>query len=382
MRWLAAFSLFLVMGGAACTNRLVLFAGDGGSAPDDAGGSGGNGSGGRGSGGRDGGGGGSGGGNPDGSLPPACQSSRREIVIAPRSGAAVMMVVGRNSSMGTSLGTGTTRMRVVQDQIVKAIMERGGVVDFGYLDMPAVAPDMSCSPNAAGCCANPMPIPPTPFNRDSIVQRQLLCEGGGMTPGCVSSSSARPIADGLQRASDLYNMSPTPRGDERYVLLVVDGPPSCPAADPARSCDDAEIEVFQLKMGPRVQTYVIAVGEAAGADRCLQRLATAGGTQRPLFLGRDWDQLGASFSSVFDEITADSCRLDLLSFPFDLGAVSLQVYNEIVNVDLSGRNGWRFTPTSPGMPPTRIEVHGEDCLRMQAVDDIDIKVWECVPDGP
>jgi hypothetical protein len=376
MRWLAL-PLFGLLMAEGCTKRLVLFTDGGGSIDDeDGGGTGGAGTGGAGTGGAGTGSGGTGsGGTGSGGWQNGACSSRMRIQIAPRAGVAVMMVVGRNASMGTQFGGGTTRMRAVQDQVADAVTTRGRAVSFGYLDMPAMAPDPSCTPSSAGCCANLGYTPPAPFNRDSIVERQSRCEGGGNTPGCVSSSSARPIADGLQRASDAYTFAAEP-GDVRYVLLIVDGGPSCPGADPNRLCYDAASEVFQLKMGPRVKTYVLAVGEDAVNDPCLSELATAGDTVSP-FPARDADELERSFSGLLDKVTANSCKLDLLTIPRNPNAVSLEVNGRLVRADGSGRNGWRFAPAPPGAPPSRIEVFGDACLELQNADNQDIQVWEC-----
>jgi hypothetical protein len=196
----------------------------------------------------------------------------------------------------------------------------------------------------------------------------------------VSSSEARPLAGELKRVRDLYApFGPEPLTD-RYVLLTIDGPPSCPYEDPRRMCESAMQEMTRLAGAmAAVKTFVVALGDDAAGDPCLEELALMGGAASerpdPLFVARNRDDLQRAFDNVFDEVASSVCELNLAPGSFDPSRSSIAIYirDEEIPRDRMRQNGWDFVDRSN----LRIQLYGNACESLKSTEPRDVFVWSC-----
>jgi len=284
----------------------------------------------------------------------------------------VLISVGRDASMSSRFGD-TTRMSAVQSAVHQLITTNQKAVNWGYQDVPALT---GCA-DAACCCVAPSPINPTPFSFAAADQAAQKCPGGI----CTSQGDSRPIAEALSGALSLFNsLSRQGEMTDRYVVLIVDGTPGCVGADAGQACSSA-VQATSMLARSSVQTYVVALGDDATKDPCLQMIAIMGGLQPYIFQvsdqSADPNLLPKTLSLILSLITAPSCTIDLQSPPTDPTKISLYLGGTQIPYDPSNMDGWSFAQQSR----VQIKVYGSSC-RMVQTHPADIVVdLGCTPCG-
>jgi hypothetical protein len=292
----------------------------------------------------------------------------------------LILAVGRDASMQSRFAD-TTRMAAVQAALNDAVMGNQNLVNFGYQDFPALG---ACA-GGASCCISSEQVTPSPYSYPLIEQDLAQCAPGSGPPqsGCVAPTDSRPLTQALMSASTVFNsLQSGPQGDtnDHYVMLLVDGTAGCVGEDPDDACTSALAALSTLGRAS-VKTYVVAIGEDAENDMCLQQLALAGGAANPVtpfvVQARDPTQLTKNIGKIIAAI-APSCIIDLKTVPSDISEISVYVQSHQIPHDASQTNGWSFFPASN----VEIQVFGPACQTVQAAAPNDVRVYAgCPPCG-
>jgi hypothetical protein len=151
---------------------------------------------------------------------------------------------------------------------------------------------------------------------------------------------------------------------DRYVVLLVDGPPACAPENAVTSCNGALNQASQLNNAD-VDVIVVPVGQDAEQADCLQSLAVNFD-----YLARDPGQLTKSLSDIVKKAAAASCVIRLRETPPPGRKVELSIRNAGV-VPMNDQDGWTF---AKGSQDLTIELHGSSCETFQRMGlKIDIR---------
>ncbi|HEY4188565.1 MAG TPA: VWA domain-containing protein [Polyangia bacterium] len=349
---LLVFVLALASGGASCTKTWVLggdlgAGGAGGEIAIGGGGSSGS-SGFFGQGGK--------GGSGSGGHGCACTTTGRLRYDIPTSD--MIFVVGRNQSMSTKFGDNGTRMTAVQSVVHAATTANQDAVNFGFQDFPSLN---GCSNGTTCCPSTDIPVYPSPLNAGAIDGAFRMCGPGPSVNGCVAQNDSRSVAQALSSAGDLFG-APRDIPNDRYVVLITDGPPGCVTDDPQQACSSA-LKVLSSWAHSSIKTYVIGIGDAAQDQQCLQSIALMGQASTNLFDVADPSSLTKAINQIVDSAAAAACTVELLTSPSDPMLVSVFLQGRELCYDPTGRSGWSY-PSYPS--PMRIEINGADCAAVQA----------------
>lgn len=281
--------------------------------------------------------------------------------------AKVMLLVGRDKSMGGPFGDSTSRMTAVRDAISTTIKSVYSIY-YGYQEFPSLA---GCSAQTPSCCL------PNAVSPQSVIFSKFMsefgpgpCSGSGAVSGtlsgdsCVSTSDARPVADALESAHRVIMMeeqsldrSPI----DFFVVLLVDGTPGSCSGSASLDCGD---ELIQLNRLQGTNIYVVAVGAEAGKDNCLNQMATATSASRPLRTATNPGDLTMALGMIAGEAALSACLVDLEPRPADGSVVTISFGSDPVepphDPSKPNSNGWAFTT------PTRatIRLYNDSCTKL------------------
>jgi hypothetical protein len=274
----------------------------------------------------------------------------------------VMFVVGRDSDMSTKFGD-SSRMNAVRDTLLQTVSDNQRIVGFGYQDFPMLA---GCSGQTQCCSPNSFSFP-YQWTSSNPSQAPLLkfmtefgpCAGVGPGDSCFATTTdARPAFAALSNVrGNLLSQPPL------FVVLLLDGPPSCPSETAAKSCTDAQGELSKLTNTLGAVVSVIAIGQDAIDDPCLKGMSA-----QP---AADPKALSQVLTNIASEAASNWCTLEFDERPSD----DLQIW---VSGDRMIRrdpiDGWAFTsPTSK-----RIRVNGASCKMVQdAARDVTVTETVC-----
>ena len=301
----------------------------------------------------------------------ACNES--PLLSRPRT-ADLLVLVGRDASMATRFGDGT-RMSAVQGALKGAINAYKMAINIGYQDFPPLdgcqGGPTCCSRSAQGS------IEPNQYSFMGALQQLQECGGGPSAPDCVAPTDSKPLGGALDDADAVFR-SLSDAANDRYVLVLLDGGPSCSPSDSKNACDYAATSIANLARPPAaVNTILVAVGDEAAGDLCLQqRIAPNGGSQ--LVVAATPMDLSMKVSEIFGDIASSQCTIVLQSVPADVSKVTVRVNGQEIPQDSSGVEGWKFSPGSH----TQIVVGGRWCDAIQMVKSNLVTVASgCAPCG-
>jgi len=308
----------------------------------------------------------------------ACKTSPVTDWDIPKS--SVMFLVGRDSSMSMQLGNGPndpSRMTAVQTQLKNLITANQYAINFGYLGFPSL---VAC-PNGMACCLTGTEdgySPPQGGAALSIMTMLTSCVSGSSGPGCTSLNDARPMAQALQAVDGIFSSSP-PSDGVRSVVLIVDGGPDCPSANAPSKCSAEKQAVATLSIH-HVDTYVIALGDDAQNDTCVQQIATAGSSSYPSAVD-DVPSLASTLTRAMAPALAAACTLELTPGDYDPGLLSIRFSDvdqdhEVPYDTNTQHSGWSFQPQTL----SRIKINGSYCVWLQSSSSLRVKVgYGCPP---
>lgn len=179
-------------------------------------------------------------------------------------------------------------------------------------------------------------------------------------------SGGTPTADTLRRLVDSYAQAetdPDALTHQKYVLLVTDGAPTCPAGDALETTPediDATNAAIEALREQDVRSYVVGYGTTGPGNEELKRVldgfAARGGTgdqkHRP---AEDEASLVTQLKSIASSIA--SCDFKLDRAPSRADFVLVQLDGE--RLDLDQPNGWRLVGTRT------IQLVGDACERFR-----------------
>jgi hypothetical protein len=282
----------------------------------------------------------------------------------------LVVAFDRSQSMMTKM-FGTKRRRdAVRDELMPVLRNLEGGVELGYAEFPMRG---DCNP-VTTCCASKVILQPSADNAFGI-NKQLSCTTADST--CLQSTAFRPVAGALAHVREFFMPTFDP-DKESFVLVVTDGPPtSCLAADPM-ACDAAS-EATQLFNMTKARTIVLAVGEEAKSNACLESLAMAGQLPRAgMTPSYPWAADSGELRKVVEEALApvkqETCRITLAVSPGSTDKMDVTVNGHSLTRDPTGKEGWNFDPVGS----TDIRLYGSACERVQAgfTQENEIRVWQ------
>ena len=284
--------------------------------------------------------------------------------------AELVFVVGRNASMSSKFSD-TTRMTAVQMD-VHSIVASNPTVAFGYQDFPSFT---GC-PTGGTCCSSTDDGVTPAIGAMSNIDQMLYhpCDSSGVGMGCVAATDSRAVSQTLA-ALDVFTSNDST--NDRYIVLITDGPPGCPTEDPGKACGAAQSQVSGLMTHGGIKTYVVGIGDDAQGDSCLQQLATQGGTGTP-YTALDSGALMRALSQIAN-VAAVTCTIDI-KVPPDKGLIQVQVQGKEIHYDQTGNTGgWSYDPVPFGNATDRIELSGSACLYLQNSRSAQLAVWSGCP---
>jgi len=286
------------------------------------------------------------------------------------------LLVGRDTSMSMRLGGGgsgdSSRMAAVQSQLKSLITTNQYAINFGYLGFPSL---VAC-PNGMACCANGTEdgyAPPQGGAALSIMNMLTSCLPGTSMPGCTSLNDARPVAQALQAADGIFSSSS--KNGDRVVLLIADGAPGCATDDPSTKCA-AEKQAVATLYNDGIRTYVIAIGDDAQNDSCLQQIAGAGSSTMPTAVS-DTASLMTALTRAMALALSAACTVELTpgNYDPDLLSVRLGDHDQDHEIPPDSHDGWTFAGSF-----TRIKLNGASCMKLQTSPTLKVSVnYGCPP---
>ena len=280
----------------------------------------------------------------------------------------LIFLVGRNQSMNSPFGD-RTRMEGVATSIRRVVGANPVGVNFGYQDFAAAN---SCTGSNTCCSMTGQPVYPS-MNNLLFIDAALGCDQGPSASSnpCTAMSDGRPLESALKVLGTTLNDGPL---RERYVILLIDGPPTC-SDQSGNACDRATLQLSILaNNNSNVKPFVVvALGPDAPNDPCLNKLAAYGGApQMSTPLGAsDTDALTKLLTGIVDKAAQSSCTINLLySCPMiDTNQLSLVVDGDPIKRDTTLKDGWDLSS------PAQIRVYGPSCRKVQAAQKSTIKVF-------
>jgi len=288
--------------------------------------------------------------------------------------AEMVFVVGRNASMANSFGDSGSRMTAVQTAVHNAVFAEQNFVNFGYQSFPSFngCPDgsMCCSSADDGTDTQPVSTP----SIDKVLYRPCDQNQSGGGSGCVAFTDSRAVSSTLNSIMGRFDSNPDPSND-RYVVLVTDGPPGCPSDDPYKACTAAQTAVSKLA-NANIKTFVVDVGANSSGDACLDQLATAGGAHMPTFYPSDPSSLASALAQITNVAAVTTCTI-VLSGGVDPDQLQVFVGTRQVHFEAAGVNGWNVLPGPPSI--SRIQLHGSACAYALALHEPSVQVFSGCP---
>lgn len=299
----------------------------------------------------------------DGGCPRFGDENR--IRIYPDTPSVIISLARTTSMLERKLGA-VSRLQAVQQALLRVIPSYEGAISFGL----QVFPLQGACASASGCCATNVSTPQT--NNALFLAGALRCDPAVMV--CDGGPEA-PVFEALERIRFFYEDRDRDRGKmPRYVLLVLDGEPSCKGI--ANACELTAEKVADLRTRFGSSTLVLGIGEEAKGSECLEQLALRGATPTGptgSFATAE-AELPASLDAVFRTIAGHSCRIRLES-GVDPSTIFVTLNNVPIMRDPTEKDGWNVEAGVPAY----IRFFGKPCdaiRRSRSVREA-VDVWQC-----
>jgi hypothetical protein len=272
------------------------------------------------------------------------------------------------------------------ERIAEELQDR---VDFGLTLFPDPA-NMGASTSVLGCLRDPDP-------QACVSMRQGAC-AAGVTTVPIARGNGSAIATALDTVMPLGGTPtsetlesllssfavPTADPDQvappKYVLLVTDGQPTCPAGNGAETTPadiDASNAAIEALASAEVRTYVIGYDTTGPGNEALasvldgfaQRGGTGDTAHRPV---ENEEDLLAELQGITGALV--TCSLDLDNAPARPEYVRVTLDGNQVNLDQA--DGWRLVGDKT------IELQGGACDTFKSGTHLINVTVECHPVGP
>jgi hypothetical protein len=286
----------------------------------------------------------------------------RVELAAPPSALDVLLIVTASASMArdaTNMSCtpdcgASSRWAIVTGGINGAVQQMESSANWGL----QLAPE-----DATSCTvARTLTVPIAPANAGAIATALASRTSGN---GGLVSGGNTPI-----RAAEEFarvHLSGLVDGRRKLIVLVTDGPSSCPP-DGAGAVDDADlaVEVIAQTADKGFPTYVVGIAPAdVTTDEALDRMAAPGDTGRPYFFAVGASQLAASLREIVDENAR--CTFAIPPPPTNDGthyrsAISVEINGRYIQRDDTHATGWAYTDDSM----LHLRFHGQSCAVLRS----------------
>lgn len=283
----------------------------------------------------------------------------------------VIFLVAHNQSMAAPLADGTSRTTGVIKAIQSVLAANPYAVNFGYQEFPSRT---GCAGPTSMCCVSDDRSLRAGNLTDASDDYTLSCELGQSSTSCLSMTEGRPIAPTLMKTAPLFTSSDGNMHDNRYVVLMTDGPPGC-GEDATEACNTAVAAISSLAKLAVVP--VVALGDEASNNSCLKSMAIQGGYfgVPPPVTAKDTKSLTASLTQIVAIAALEYCTIKLNDVSrIDPGQeVVIRAFGHWISHDPN--NGWEFWPRDQSQ---WIQVYGDACrMILQATPREKIEVQLC-----
>ncbi len=263
----------------------------------------------------------------------------------------VLLIFDRSGSMLQDPSTGQnclpqatcpSKWNQATAAIEQAVMNTESAVRWGLMMFPSPAGTV-CQVVAGA------QVPIAPMNAMAITTALLATAPSGSTPTTAV----------LARAGDYLSTLTTP--NQRFMVLVTDGLPTCAALNQNAADDANAIVAVETQASRGFGTFVVGIATAvdAQADASLSAMSTAGMHPRPgtpnYYVTNNTAELVAALDSIASQV--NSCTFSLDAVPPVPANVTVTGDGNII--PRNDNNGWVY---EPGMGS--ITLTGEYCQRV------------------
>jgi hypothetical protein len=278
----------------------------------------------------------------------------------------VIIALDRSTGMSTTqFGSSPSRLSAAEAALENAVQIYQNFVRFGFVTFPGDA--ASCTGSDPDCCAGNF-LDPT-VNGSSVFNMSVTsCDTIGAS--CAQGTD-RALGDALGQAKFFYKNDPDPVA--RYVLVLTDGPPGCPAA-PSLGCpSDATSAVSALLNQAQAKTMFIQLtGTNGDLDPCLKYLWSLAGNGGVLPSATNPDALSHQLELILGPIARISCFINLgLQAPADQLQLLLDNVGRVPN---DQNNGWSYQNGSQ----SSIVLNGMYCTAFIQSGPTSLKINSCI----
>ncbi len=269
----------------------------------------------------------------------------------------MLIVLDRSGSMGRGVDRWTPSVNAVNSLSSKF----EDSVRFGLMVFPGTPPQecvLEDDPATCEACAPGDLLVTLKLDASSDISGAL----SGLEP-----DGGTPTAETLENAYDVIGAAQEPQPDvaaaPKYVLLVTDGQPTCPAgsgsvdATPEELKQDFDRTITAIDALKSAGVYTYVVGYDAELDptlvSALSEFARHGGTDdyHPV---QNEAELLAEFDKISDEVV--SCTYELEDEPQDPSYVDVRLDDE--QLALNDANGWKIDGKT-------LSLQGGSCAKLQ-----------------
>jgi hypothetical protein len=278
----------------------------------------------------------------------------------------VVIALDRSFSMFNHRPGERSWWTAARDELLSYMRETDGAIAYGYTEFPG---RVTCDPGI-GCCVRFGPAPSI-NNHDGIVQR-WSCN----TQSCFETTDESPSGHALARIRQYYDNEQLPVPDDRFVLLLTDGAPTC-AANPDE-CSYASDQAGTLFSKGGIKTIVLPLGDEAKNSSCLGDVAEAGKAREPgattFPYAADTTALAAQLRKAMAPVEQLACRFRVRGDILDRDHFALTVNFKPLRRDPDHKEGWDFDDS--GSP--EIWLYGNTCkqLKCSQIDQSDLRAEE------
>jgi hypothetical protein len=278
----------------------------------------------------------------------------------------VVVALDRSFSMYNHKQGAKSWWTAAREELLSFIEETDGTIAFGYAEFPG---RVTCDPSV-GCCTR-MPLNPT-LNSHAGISDAWQCT----TQSCFETTDESPSGHVLSRIHSHFDAEQAPIPEDRYVLLVTDGAPTC-AADPDE-CEMAKAQASRMFSMGGIKTIVLPLGEEARASQCLDDVAEMGQTRTPGSTTFPWaadaTQVRAKLRELMAPVQERTCRFLVKGEIKNRDSLSVSVTFKALPRDPTHKEGWDYDAS--GSP--EIWVYGTTCKKLQCLqlDQQDVRAEE------
>jgi hypothetical protein len=265
----------------------------------------------------------------------------------------VVVALDRSFSMYNHRSAGRTWWTAAKEELLDYMRQTDGTIAYGYAEFPG---RVTCDPSV-GCCTR-MPVLPSLYS-DRGVEAAWQCN----TQSCFETTDESPSGHVLSRIRSHYEAEQAPVPEDRYVLLITDGAPSC-AADPDE-CELAATQAARMFSMGGIKTFVLPLGDEAKNSTCLADVAVNGQTRAPGATDFPWvvdaGKLAAKLREVMAPVAERICRFHVRGEIRNRDSLSVTVDYKPLPRDPTHKEGWDYDPS--GSP--EIWLYGSTCKKLQ-----------------